>query len=203
MLPSPRHNEVGHWNKISVLNGWPAHAAVNASPATLRAACAGCLFAPADASLAVIVVRYSFRCRGLAPLVSRRLLPAHYVLLLSCLDDCAYHLRRIRRREPQPCAVTQLDRHPTTDIRSTTPPTTDLDQYESRLRHGCSRARSCRSARADANWGDRADTPQPSPLQTGACQDLPIRLLQNAPVRTFQVAGGAHDPRHGRWYDRC
>jgi hypothetical protein len=68
VLPSPRHNEVGHWKKISVLNGWPAHAAVNASPATLRAACAGCLVAPADASLAVIVVRYSFRCGDLHPL---------------------------------------------------------------------------------------------------------------------------------------
>jgi hypothetical protein len=83
VLPSPRHNEVGHWKKISVLNGWPAHAAVNASPATLRAACTGCLVAPADASLAVIVVRYSFRCGGLAPLVSRRLLPAHCVCILK------------------------------------------------------------------------------------------------------------------------
>ena len=52
---------------VSALNGWPAHAAVDASPATLRAACAGCLVTPADASLAVIVVRYSFRCGGLAP----------------------------------------------------------------------------------------------------------------------------------------
>ncbi len=79
VLPSPRHNGVGLWKEVSVLNGWPVHAAVNASPATLRAACAGCLAAPADASLAVIVVRYSFRCGGLAPLVPRRLLPAHCV----------------------------------------------------------------------------------------------------------------------------
>jgi hypothetical protein len=79
MLPSPRHNEVSPQNEISVLTGWPAHAAVNASPTTLRAACAGSLSEPADASLAVIVVRYSFRWRGLAPLVSHRLLPAHHV----------------------------------------------------------------------------------------------------------------------------
>ena len=79
MLPSRRHHEVGSWNEISVLNGWPAHAAVNASTATLRAACAGCWVAPADASLAVIVVRYSLRCRALPPLVSLRLLPAHCV----------------------------------------------------------------------------------------------------------------------------
>ena len=81
VLPSPRHNEVGPWNEISVLNGWPAHAAVNASPTTLRAACAGFLVEPVDASLAVIVVRYSFRCQGLSPRVSRRLLPAHCVIL--------------------------------------------------------------------------------------------------------------------------
>ena len=72
-----------------MLNGWPAHAAVNASPATLRAACAGSLVEPADASLAVIVVRYSFRCGGLAPLVSRRLLPAHCVPFVSTLAECS------------------------------------------------------------------------------------------------------------------
>ena len=56
-----------------------AHKAVSASPTTLRAARARSLVEPADASLAVIVILYTFRCGGLAPLVSRRLLPAHSV----------------------------------------------------------------------------------------------------------------------------
>lgn len=72
---------------MSVLNGWPARAAVNASPATSRAACAGCWVAPADASLADIVVRYSFRCWGLAPLVPRRLLPALCMITGSALGS--------------------------------------------------------------------------------------------------------------------